>query len=183
MAGGDAPTLMCSLHPGRHGRAIHPHLPAQLPVGPRPPAGPGEPGAAGPGLGRWGSDPATAPFTIEIPPSARPTLAKEGARHHGLPARLLAIAAGTGDVLMSRLTARGAAHFLRETGCAANCSRYGPTAGSTLMAWYPSAARWMSASPSPSASIKACYPCLDADSLLDGRRRRCGRNHLHSLPE
>ena len=35
--------------------AIHPgHLPAQLPVGPRPPAGPGEPGAAGPGLGRWG---------------------------------------------------------------------------------------------------------------------------------
>ena len=44
------------LHPGRHGQgAIHPgHLPAQLPVGPRPPAGPGEPGAAGPGLGRWG---------------------------------------------------------------------------------------------------------------------------------
>ena len=44
------------LHPGRHGQgAIHPgHLPAQLPVGPRPPAGPGESGAAGPGLGRWG---------------------------------------------------------------------------------------------------------------------------------
>ena len=40
----------------------------------------------------------------------------------------------------------------------------------------------MSASPSPSASIKACTihrgdtrRCLDADSLLDGRRRRCGR--------
>ena len=32
----------------------------------------------------------------------------------------------------------------------------GPTAGSTLMAWYPSAARWMSASPSPSASTRAC---------------------------
>ena len=31
---------------------VHPgHLPAQLPVGPRPPAGPGEPGVAGPGLG------------------------------------------------------------------------------------------------------------------------------------
>ena len=44
------------LHPGRHGQgAIHPgDLPAQLPVGPRPPAGPGEPGAVGPGLGRWG---------------------------------------------------------------------------------------------------------------------------------
>ena len=53
-------------------------------------------------------------------------LAKEGARHHGYTGQrgyhpLLAIAAGTGDVLMSRLregranTARGAAHFLRET--------------------------------------------------------------------
>ena len=53
-------------------------------------------------------------------------LAKEGARHHGYTGKrgyhpLLAIAAGTGDVLMSRLregranTARGAAHFLRET--------------------------------------------------------------------
>ena len=35
--------------------AVHPgNVSAQLPVGPRPPAGPGEPGAAGPGLGRWG---------------------------------------------------------------------------------------------------------------------------------
>ena len=25
--------------------------------------------------------------------------------------------------------------------------------------------------------------CLDSHSLLDGRRRRCGRDHLHSLPE
>ena len=52
-------------------------------------------------------------------------LAKEGARHHGYTGQrgyhpLLAIAAGTGDVLMARLrlgranTARGAAHFLRE---------------------------------------------------------------------
>ena len=53
-------------------------------------------------------------------------LAKEGARHHGYTGQrgyhpLLAVAAGTGDVLMVRLragranTARGAAHFLRET--------------------------------------------------------------------
>ncbi len=53
-------------------------------------------------------------------------LAKEGARHHSCTGQrgyhpLLAIAAGTGDVLMCRLrkgranTARGAAHFLRET--------------------------------------------------------------------
>ena len=51
---------------------------------------------------------------------------KEGARHHGYTGSrgyhpLLAVAAGTGDVLMARLregranTARGAAHFLRET--------------------------------------------------------------------
>ena len=51
------------LHPGRHGQgAIHPgHLPAQLPVGPRPPARSGEPGAAGPGLGRWGGTRRRAP--------------------------------------------------------------------------------------------------------------------------
>ena len=53
-------------------------------------------------------------------------VAKEGARHHGYTGArgyhpLLAIAAGTGGVLMARLregwanTARGAAHFLRET--------------------------------------------------------------------
>ena len=53
-------------------------------------------------------------------------MAKEGARRHNYTGQrgydpLLAIAAGTGDVLMARLrkgranTARGAAHFLRET--------------------------------------------------------------------
>ena len=73
-------------------------------------------------------DPAThhSPSTL-IRRSARPTdKAKEGARHHGYTGArgyhpLLAVAAGTGDVLMARLregraiTARGAAHFLRET--------------------------------------------------------------------
>ena len=64
-------------------------------------------------------------------------LAKEGARHHGYTGKrgyhpLLAIAAGTGDVLMSRLrqgranTARGAAHFLRET---VGRVRYGGASG------------------------------------------------------
>ena len=50
--GGTASTL------GRHGEgAIHPgHLPAQLPVGPRPSTRPGEPRVAGPGLaGRGGT--------------------------------------------------------------------------------------------------------------------------------
>ena len=60
-----------------------------------------------------------------------------GARHHGYTGArgyhpLLAIAAGTGDVLMSRLregranTARGAAHFLRET---VGRVRYGGASG------------------------------------------------------
>ena len=59
-------TAQGSLHPG--------HLPAQLPVGPRPPAGPGEPGACWPGPGPVGPDPATrrSPST-SIPPSAKPT--------------------------------------------------------------------------------------------------------------
>ena len=107
-----------------HGQgAIHPgDLPAQLPVGPRPPTGPGEPGA---GLGGWGG---TGRRAIDLDSTICETygLAKEGARHHGYTGQrgyhpLLAIAAGTGDVLMSRLregranTARGAAHFLRET--------------------------------------------------------------------
>ena len=75
-----------------------------------------------------GAGPGDAPFTIDLDSTICETygLAKEGARRHGYTGKrgyhpLLAIAAGTGDVLMSRLregranTARGAAHFLRET--------------------------------------------------------------------
>ena len=72
--------------------------------------------------------PGDAPLTIDLDSTICETygLAKEGARHHGYTGKrgyhpLLAVAAGTGDVLMARLregranTARGAAHFLRET--------------------------------------------------------------------
>ena len=102
------------------------YLPAQLPVGPGTSVGSGEPGVPGTGLGCWGG-------TRRRAPDHRPGLticetyglAKEGARHHSYTSQrgyhpLLAIAAGTGDVLMSRLregranTVRGAAHFLRE---------------------------------------------------------------------
>ena len=75
-----------------------------------------------------GAGPGDAPFTIDLNSTICETygLAKEGARHHGYTGArgyhpLLAIAAGTRDVLMSRLregranTARGGAHFLRET--------------------------------------------------------------------
>ena len=75
-----------------------------------------------------GAGPGDLPLTIDLDSTICETygLAKEGARHHGYTGQrgyhpLLAVAAGTGDVLMSRLregranTARGAAHFLRET--------------------------------------------------------------------
>ena len=75
-----------------------------------------------------GAGPSDAPFTIDLDSTICETygLAKEGARHHGYTGArgyhpLLAVAAGTGDVLMARLregranTARGGAHFLRET--------------------------------------------------------------------
>ena len=82
-------------------------------------------------LGRaWaaGAGPGSEPFTIDLDSTICETygLKKQGALHHGYTHvrgyhPLLAIAAGTGDVLMARLregranTARGAAHFLRET--------------------------------------------------------------------
>ena len=75
-----------------------------------------------------GAGPGNGPLTIDLDSTICETygLAKEGARHHGYTGArgyhpLLAVAAGTGDVLMVRLragrahTARGAAHFLRET--------------------------------------------------------------------
>ena len=75
-----------------------------------------------------GAGPGDAPFTIDLDSTICETcgLTKEGARHHGYTGQrgyhpLLAVAAGTEDVLMARLregranTARGAAHFLRET--------------------------------------------------------------------
>ena len=75
-----------------------------------------------------GAGPGEGPLTIDLDSTMCETygLAKEGARHHGYTGQrgyhpLLAIAASTGDVLMSRLregranTVRGAAHFLRET--------------------------------------------------------------------
>jgi hypothetical protein len=75
-----------------------------------------------------GAGPGAAPFTIDLDSTICETygLKKEGALHHGYTKvrgyhPLLAVAAGTGDVLMARLregranTVRGAAHFLAET--------------------------------------------------------------------
>ena len=120
-----------------------------------------------------GAGPGDSPLTIDLDSTICETygLAKEGARHHGYTGArgyhpLLAIAAGTGEVLMSRLregranTARGAAHFLRET---VGRVRYGGAkthgAGRQRLLrphWLPPAGKWMSASLSPSASAPAC---------------------------
>ena len=75
-----------------------------------------------------GAGPGDDPLTIDLDSTICETygLAKEGAQRHNYAGQrgyhpLFAIAAGTGDVLMARLrkgranTARGAAHFLRET--------------------------------------------------------------------
>ena len=75
-----------------------------------------------------GAGPGDGPLTIDLDSTVCETygLDKEGARRHNYAGQrgyhpLLAVAAGTGDVLMARLrqgranTARGAAHFLRET--------------------------------------------------------------------
>jgi len=75
-----------------------------------------------------GAGPGSEPFTIDLDSTICQTygLQKQGALHHGYTRvrgyhPLLAVAAGTGDVLMARLregranTVRGAAHFLRET--------------------------------------------------------------------
>ena len=75
-----------------------------------------------------GAGPGDGPLTIDLDSTICETygLAKAGAHDHGYTGQrgyhpLLAVAAGTGEVLMARLrqgranTARGAAHFLRET--------------------------------------------------------------------
>ena len=95
----------------------------QLPVGACPSTRPGEPPVAGTRMGR-------STRGHSICPMDRWT--KKGREYTGARGYhpLLAIAAGTGDVLMSRLregranTARGAAHFLvkRWGGCAARMS-------------------------------------------------------------
>ena len=163
-----------------------------------------------------GAGPGDAPFTIDLDSTICETygLAKEGARHHGYTGTAgLPPTAGhrrrhRRRAMMSRLlcwrwamgpdTARGAAHFLRET---VGRVRY---AGANGRLTLPGRQRvlhsWrgirLPQDGCPllhhaSASIKACtissrrYPKMPGRRfrLLDGRRRRCGRDHLHSLPE
>ena len=113
------------------------------------------------------------PLTIDLDPTVCETygLAKEGAQRRNCAGQrgyhpLLAVAAGTGDVLMCRLR-KGRANTAPPTSCArqwGGCvtpeppdhSPCGPTAASTPTPWSPPAERWMCASPSPSASTPNC---------------------------
>ena len=91
-------------------------------------------------------------------------------------------------------TARGAAHFLRET---VSRVRYGGASGQLTMradsGFYTHAVvavcrRINVRYPSPSASTKACtissrrYPKIPGRRFLRWTVRRCGRDHLHPLP-
>ena len=122
-----------------------------------------------------GAGPGDGPLTIDLDSTICETygLAKEGARDHGYTGQrgyhpLLAVAAGTGDVLMARLrkgranTVRGAAHFLRET---VGRVRYAGARGQLTVradsgfythAIVAACRRMESASPSPSARVLAC---------------------------
>ena len=127
-----------------------------------------------------GAGPGDGPLTIDLDSTICETygLAKEGARHHGYTGKrgyhpLLAIAAGTGDVLMCRLregranTARGAAHFLRETVgrvTSAGSSRCGPTAASTPIA------------------LSVCCK-LDVRFSITIRQHKSLRNLIEAIPE
>ena len=155
-----------------------------------------------------GAGPGDSPLTIDLDSTICETygLAKEGARHHGYTGArgyhpLLAIAAGTGEVLMSRLregranTARGAAHFLREVGRV----RYGGARGQLTVradsGFYAhtvvAACREMDVRFSITIRQRASLRDLigdtrgglDSHSLLDGRRRRCRRDDLHPVPD
>ena len=67
-------------------------------------------------------------------------------------------------------------------------SRCGPTAASIPTPWSPSDECPLLHRHPPQARPPAeshrgdTRRCLDADSLLDGRRRRCGRDHLQPVP-
>ena len=159
-----------------------------------------------------GAGPGDSPLTIDVDSTICETygLAKEGARHHGYTGArgyhpLLAIAAGTGEVLMSRLregranTARGAAHFLRETvgrvrygGARTDNSRCGAELSGFYAHTVVAACREMdvrfSITIRQRASLRDLIESdtrggLDSHSLLDGRRRRCRRDDLHPVPD
>ena len=109
-------------------------------------------------------------------------LSKEGAQRHNYAGvrgyhPLLAVAAGTGEVLMTRLrkgranTARGAAHFLRET---VSRVRYAGAAGQLTV---------RSDSGFYTHSMVAACRKMDARFSITVRQHRSLRNLMEAIPE
>ena len=155
-----------------------------------------------------GAGPGEAPFTIDLDSTMCETygLAKEGAQRPGYTGQrgyhpLLAVAAGTGDVLMARLrsgraySGRGAAHFLQETvgrvrGAGASgrltvradsgfyshavvaACREMDVRFSVTVRQHPKLRRLIEGDPRAG---------VDGDSVLVGGRRRCLRDDLHAV--
>jgi len=157
-----------------------------------------------------GAGPRAEPFTIDLDSTICETygLAKEGALHHGYTGvrgyhPLLAVAAGTGEVLMARLregranTVRGAAPLPDRD------DRPGPICrserrdhdagrqwllcprgrGSLREAWRPLLHHDPSAAQRAPPHRGDPGVCLDPDPVLDARRRGRGRDELHTLCE
>ena len=131
-----------------------------------------------------GAGPGDGPLTIDLDSTICETygLAKEGARHHGYTGQrgyhpLLAVAAGTGEVLMSRLregranTARGAAHFLRET---VGRVRYGGASGQLTV---------RADSGFYTHSVVSVCRQLDVRFSITVRQHKSLRNLIEAIPE
>ena len=134
----------------------------------------------------WGAGggPGDAPLTIDLDSTICETYGstKEGARHHGYTGQrgyhpLLAVAAGTADVLMARLregranTTRGAAHFLRET---VGRVRY---AGATGLLTVRADSGFYN-----HAMVSTCRQ-LDARFSITIRQHQSRRNQIEAIPE
>ena len=131
-----------------------------------------------------GAGPGDGELTIDLDSTICETygLGKEGARHHGYTGQrgyhpLLAVAAGTGDVLMARLregranTTRGAAHFLRETmGRVRYAGASGPLTVRADSGFYNH------------AMVSTCRQ-LDARFSITIRQHQSRRNQIEAIPE
>ena len=155
-----------------------------------------------------GAGPGEAAFTIDLDSTLCETygLAKEGAQRPGYSGArgyhpLLAVAAGSGDVLMARLrsgrahTVRGAAHFLRET---VGRVRAGGASGQLTMradsGFYAQAvvavcgkldirfSITIRQQPSVRRLVEAIPEERGRRSTTGCRARRCRRDDLHALP-
>src|ERR1035437_8982216 len=131
-----------------------------------------------------GAGPGSAPFTIDLDSTICETygLKKQGAVHHGYTGvrgyhPLLAVAAGTGDVLMARLregranTVRGAAHFLTEMiGRVRSAGASGQLTMRAESGFY-------------AAAVVAVYRKMDVRFSITLRQHRSVRRLIEAIPE